>query len=351
MRTSAYRMIPTQSEDSADKWPADCCTVNSPAGSPINHITRPSMNPMIPLPELFRQWRKYSVGISTHLLFNPCIPLSWQRLASNAIGQWPMLQAAGVREEWLELARRPVCRFSTVHSRTDAAIVFFHGGGFTAGSIYSHRPMCGHLARATRLPVYSVDYRLAPEHPYPAAPDDCAAATLALLAHTGLSADRWVMAGDSAGGNLALVTALRLRPRGNLPGALLLLSPWCDPAATDLPWRFDPIVNPFWGMASARAYQGDAPSQAPGLAPLYADLSGLPPVLLQAGQEEILYPQIQELAAALQRADVDTTFQTYERLWHSGQMMAGFGRSAAEAVRQCGVFVDRCLPEQTPQAA
>lgn len=304
---------------------------------------------MSPLPELFRQWRKYSVGIGTHMLFNPYTPLSWQRLASNAVGQAPLLQVAGIREDWQMPAGRPVCRFSTANSRSDAAVVFFHGGGFTAGSIHSHRPMCGHLARATGLPVYSVDYRLAPEHPYPAAPDDCEAAALALMAATGLPASRWIIAGDSAGGNLALVTALRLQRQGRKVAALLLLSPWCDPADTDLPWRFDPVINPFWGMASARAYRGDAPAQTPDLAPLYADLRGLPPVLLQAGREEILLPQIEKLAAALRRDDVDTTFQVYDRLWHSGQMMAAFSRSAAEAVRQCGVFAAQHLP--APRAA
>ncbi|MCP2039673.1 acetyl esterase/lipase [Neisseria sp. HSC-16F19] len=301
---------------------------------------------MSPLPELFRLWRKYSVGIGTHVLFNPYTPLSWQRLASNSVGQWPLLQVQGINEDWLIAAGRPVCRFSTAESRSDAAMVFFHGGGFTAGSIHSHRPMCGHLARATGLPVYSVDYRLAPEHPYPAAPDDCERAALALMEHTGLPAARWVVAGDSAGGNLALVTALRLKRQDRQAAALMLLSPWCDPASTDLPWRFDPVINPFWGMASARAYRGNTPAQEPGLAPLYDDLRGLPPVLLQAGREEILFPQIEALADALRLADVNTTFQVYERLWHSGQMMAAFSRSAAEAVRQCGVFVEHHLPQQ-----
>lgn len=297
------------------------------------------------LSTLLRQWRKYSVGLTTHALFNPYTPLSWQRLASNSLGQWPLLQASQVHEEWLQLAGRPVCRFTPPQTRSDAAMVFFHGGGFTAGSIHSHRPMCAHLAQACQVAVYSVDYRLAPEHPYPAARNDCLAATDALLARLNLPPGRLLVAGDSAGGNLALNVALDLCRRGQTPAGLLLLSPWCDPADTQLPWRFDPVINPFWGMASARAYRGDTPPQDPGLAPLYADLHGLPPVLLQAGREEILLPQIERLAQRLHAAGVPLSFQVYDRLWHSGQMMANFSRSAAEAVRQCGIFAAQRLTD------
>lgn len=304
------------------------------------------------LPEIWRQWRKYSIGTTSHMLFNPFTPLLVQRLLLNGFGHMPWLSADKVHQHVLTLGGPPACRFSSQHERTDAAMVFFHGGGFTVGSTTSHRPLCGHLAQAGGIPVYSIDYRLAPEHPYPAAADDCEAATLALLQQHSIAANKLILAGDSAGGNLALVTALRLRGHNIRPAALVLMSPWSDPLDTGLPWRFDPILNPYWGIASARAYRGNGNGDDRDFAPIRADFTGLPPVLLQADGDELLLPQLERLAERLRAAGVELTYQVYRDLWHGGQIMAAVNPSATAAVTECGRYVQSILAaEPQPEAA
>ena len=146
------------------------------------------------LPEIWRQWRKYHIGMTSHMLFNPFTPLLMQRALINSFGHMPWL-AADVAEHNLQLGARPARRFGSP-AADGAAVVFFHGGGFTTGSLTSHRPLCSHLAKVCGIPVYSIDYRLAPEHPYPAAADDCEAATLALLQQPGIAADKLILAGQ-----------------------------------------------------------------------------------------------------------------------------------------------------------
>ncbi len=305
------------------------------------------------LPEIWRQWRKYHIGMTSHMLFNPFTPLLMQRALINSFGHMPWL-AADVAEHNLQLGARPARRFGS--PATDgAAVVFFHGGGFTTGSLTSHRPLCSHLAKVCGIPVYSIDYRLAPEHPYPAAADDCEAATLALLQQPGIAADKLILAGDSAGGNLALVTALRLHRHNIRPAALVLMSPWSDPVDTELPWRFDPILNPYWGMASARAYRGDSNGNSSDFAPINADLADLaclPPVLLQADDDEILLPQLERLAERLRAAGVNLTYQVYRDLWHAGQIVAAIHPPAAAALAECGRYVQEVLAASPlPEAA
>lgn len=294
------------------------------------------------LPSLWRQWRKYSIGLTSHMLFQPFTPIFIQRSLIDGFGYMPWLMAPGIHEDELTLAGRRARRFSNSQSQSNAAVLFFHGGGFTTGSLTSHRPLCSHLAQATGLTVYSIDYRLAPEHTYPAAANDAEAATLALIHEHGWAADKLILAGDSAGGNLALTIAIRLRAHHQLPAALILMSPWADPADTSMPYRFDPIINPLWGMASARAYQGqNTATHDHGYAPIHANLNGLPPVLMQYDDAELLLPQIERLIERLQQAGVAVTSQRYHDLWHGGQLLASIHRPAALAMAACGDFVQQ----------
>ncbi|WP_051940954.1 alpha/beta hydrolase [Stenoxybacter acetivorans] len=291
------------------------------------------------LQKLWQQCCKYSVGLTNHHIYHPAIPLLWQRTVADSVGHIPFLLPDGVSETEYSFAGRDVCCFNADNSQNDGVIAFFHGGGFTTGSITSHRPMCRHLAKVSQMPIYSVDYRLAPEHPFPAALDDVEAVVLSLLQTLNIDAGKLILAGDSAGGNLALAAAKRLQIQQKQPAALILLSPWVEPMDTRLTWRFDPVINPLWGIMSAQAYRGEAEDRNPEFAPIYADLAGLPPILLQVGREEILLPQIERLANKLQEANVPLTFEIYDYLWHSGQMSASINPVATEAVKSCGEFV------------
>ena len=297
---------------------------------------------------IWQQWQKYSIGLLNHAFFHPLVPFAWQRLCTDSLAQNPLLLTPGITETTLKLNGVSARCFSPPNPSLDSLMVFFHGGGFTTGSSRSHRPLCQQLAKACGIRVYSIDYRLAPEHPFPAALDDCEAATHALMPQSDPNQAHVILAGDSAGGNLALATAKRLQKQSYQPSALLLLSPWADPTDAQLPWVFDPIINPLWGWVSAQAYRGDTSIHNPELAPLYADLHGLPPTLLQAGKEEFLLPQIQRLANALQNADVPLTFTVYDGLWHSGQIAANLNHNAARAIAQCGTFVANILATNVP---
>ena len=188
----------------------------------------------------------------------------------------------GVRGEWLLPDGEP----------TSCAILYVHGGGYVACSPLSHRPLTTALARASGVPVFSLDYRLAPEHPFPAALDDVVAAFDAIR-ERGIAAERIVLAGDSAGGGLVLSAGLALRGRGTAPGGIVAYSPWTDLAATGASlrrnaWSDDMLVGS--GVAqSARSYaRGDADVRDPLASPLYGDLAGYPPALVFASTSEVL---------------------------------------------------------------
>ena len=239
-------------------------------------------------------------------------------------------------------------------------MLYLHGGAYCVGSPATHRALTSRLARVTGLPVFAADYRLAPEHPFPAGLDD------ALAAYRALQADGPViLAGDSAGGGLALATALALRDAGQAgdvgPAALVLFSPWVDLQMPDPPPPAPPgeaMLSLDWAGACAAHYVGDAAAQGSGhlrqppagagdspayadplVSPLRADLRGLPPVLIQAGTDELLHPQALALHDALQAAGVDVRCEITPRRWHVFQLHAGALASANAAVDRVARFV------------
>lgn len=228
------------------------------------------------------------------------------------------------------------CRFSTVsvggipalRSECGTAgpglVLYFHGGGYIIGSARTHRGVTGHLAKACGRAIIAPDYRLAPEHPYPAALDDAEAAYEAIL-RDGHNPNSITIAGDSAGGGLTIALAMRLRDKGRpLPASLAVMSPWVDLTHEHLyaPER-EPVLQPRWIDKAARLYCGTESPTNPYISPVYGDLSGLPPLLIQVGSEEILLNDAQRLAEAAQRRDVDCTLEIYNSLWHVFQVHAG----------------------------
>lgn len=204
--------------------------------------------------------------------------------------------------------------------RTDV-IVHLHGGSYFMGSPITNAALIVPIAQRTGLPVVSVDYRLAPEHPYPAAVDDAVAAYSALVSQHHVVA----MYGESAGGGLALAASVALREIGvELPDRLALLSPWVDLTCSGDTYRTlvhvdpdfpDPADPPVW----AAAYAGERVAE-PKASPLFADLAGLPPTLIQVGGREILLSDSCRLDSALRRAGVPSTLDVWDGLWHVWQL-------------------------------
>jgi acetyl esterase/lipase len=221
-------------------------------------------------------------------------------------------------------------------ARDDRVLVYLHGGGYTMGSPATHRALCARLSRLGRLRVLNVDYRLAPEHPHPAAVEDAVAAVRWIHAQ-GFAPSHVAIAGDSAGGGLTLATLLALRDAGDpLPAAAVCISPWTDLAATGDSLRskasVDPMVTEGPLRMMAAAYLGEKDARTPLASPLYANLRGLPPLLVQVGDCEILLDDATRLASRARDAGVDVTLEVWEEMFH---VWHAFAEMLPEAQRAC----------------
>jgi acetyl esterase/lipase len=244
------------------------------------------------------------------------------------------VKADGVRCEWL-LPEGCV---------SDKVLLYLHGGGFVYGWTDSHRHMVAHLARQMGVRALAVDYRLAPEHPFPAALEDCVAAYRWLLKQ-GIAPESIVVAGDSAGGNLTLTTMLWLRDHGDpLPAAAACLSP-----ATDMTEReeirrgFDPILHPRALIGFRASYVANNDPSDPLLSPVYADLHGLPPLLIHAGEDEILCGDCVRMAEVARQAGVETRVEVYPRMWHVWHMNFAELPEGAAALEDIAQFLSTHL--------
>ncbi|MEU8133606.1 alpha/beta hydrolase [Streptodolium elevatio] len=244
----------------------------------------------------------------------------------------------------------PARRVSVGPQDPERTILYLHGGGYATGSSRSHLSWGAHLARATRSAVYLLDYRRAPEHPYPAALDDTLAAWRALAATTPATTPL-VIAGDSAGGGIALTTALGLaaggsgHPGDRVADAMVLISPWLDPLR---PWPYeprygrDPVLRPAWLTCCAEWYANGVDRET--LAPARnSDLSRLPPTIVQCGTDDILAPEGAAFSdrAAAHGVTVDHT--DYPDLWHIFQVGAGLLAAADEALGDLAGSLDDVL--------
>lgn len=220
------------------------------------------------------------------------------------------VMAGDVACEWMEMPR--VAR--------DRVFLFLHGGAYHSGSPRTHRLLTAHLSRACHMRVLVPEYRLAPEHPFPAAVKDALAAYGWLLSQ-GIGENQIVVGGDSAGGGLALTMLLALRKAGaKMPRAAILLAPWTDLTASSQSYRtlrrFDPIITQEALRAAGVWYAGDRDPADPMLSPLFADLSGLPPMLIHAASDEVMVDDSRLLAERARAHGVDATLKIYDGLWH-----------------------------------
>lgn len=235
----------------------------------------------------------------------------------------------------------------------DRHILYVHGGGYALGSPKSHIAMAARLARRAAATVSVIDYRLAPEHTYPAAVDDCVAAYRAIAAD--VDPALITIAGDSAGGGATLATLCALRDAGDpLPGCAYLMSPWTDLTASGesvtTKADVDPMIDPDGIVNMARQYAGDTPLDHPGVSPLFADLTGLPPLLIQTGVDEVLLSDSTRLAERAREAGVDVVLDLVDGMWHVYQALSPLVPEATEALVRAAVFIRSRTPA-VPTAA
>lgn len=267
--------------------------------------------------------------------------LEKQRRSQDALGNmaasmsglvWEPFTLAGMDAAWMRLSRE---------HRRRRVILYCHGGGYTSGGLGFSKVLASKLTRATGMDTLAFDYRLAPEHPYPAAVEDALTAW-GHLESLGIAPGDIVLAGDSAGGNLALVLCLKLREAGRgLPGALLLMSPWTDMTASGESLRgragIDPVLTPEYMYAVREAYAGGLDPSDCLLSPLFADFAGFPPALIQVGTHEILYSDAERLAERMLSAGADCRLEVWENMWHDFQMYPS--KTASNAIQNMAHFL------------
>jgi monoterpene epsilon-lactone hydrolase len=240
------------------------------------------------------------------------------------------VMAGGVPAEWLVPAA----------GAANGVLLYVHGGAWTMGWYEPHRWLVSHLARATGRRALALDYRLAPEHPFPAPLEDCLAAYRWLLA-SGTRPEEIIIGGDSAGGNLTVTTMLALRDNGEpLPAAGVCLSPVTDLAGSGEagPPVHDAGLPVDWAKEQTRMYLGATDPHLALVSPYYADLHGLPPLLIQVGGDEYLLRDAERFVPRARDAGLDVTLQVYAGMWHVWQILVGFMPEANQAVEAVAAF-------------
>ena len=275
-------------------------------------------------------------------------PVGWaeRRQRINEIGStWPVaddvqleeVDLGGVKGEWSIVPGSDPSR----------VLMFFHGGGYCSGSIVSHRRMVTEAGRAARVRTLAVDYRLAPEHPYPSAHQDAMTAWR-FLRRQGIEARHIAVGGDSAGGNLTITLINRLRGAGEeQPACAWLASPWTDLTMSGASLAdkdgTDPLIHKAYLEELAQAYAGAVDRSDPLISPLFADLHGFPPTLVQVGSAETLLDDAVRLARAAGEADVGVTLEVWPHMIHAWPMWNAKLEEGRRALAHAGEFIRRWI--------
>jgi monoterpene epsilon-lactone hydrolase len=248
------------------------------------------------------------------------------------------INAAGVSAEWI----------SVPESIRSKVVLYFHGGGYIAGSIHSHRDLCIRIARASKTRVLLIDYRLAPEHPFPAALEDTVKVYQWLTTSEGVNTRNIIIAGESAGGGLTIATLIKLRnEKKNLPKAAICLSSFMDLAITGDSVKkkaeIDPMVTKEDLEFCAKQYIGNEDRKNPYASPLYADLQGLPPLLIQVGSSEVLLDDSLRFANRAKAAGIEVSLEVWDDMIHMFQLYAYVVPEGREAINRIGEFIQKYL--------
>jgi monoterpene epsilon-lactone hydrolase len=271
-------------------------------------------------------WRWPAPRIRAELESTPVPRDAVRRIARTAI------EIGGMQAAW----------FAPPGAAETPVILYVHGGSYIFGSLRTHADMLARLALATGVRVLGIEYRLAPEYPYPAALDDALAAYRWLL-DQGIAPARIALAGESAGGNLVAVTLIALRDAGApLPACGVLISPWVDLAGTHAsrqandPYDYGP---PEMLLAQARDFAGGVPLDDPRVSPLHADLRGLPPLFVQVGEVELLADEARAFAERARAAGVDVTLDLLPDMPHAAPLFAAFVAGGRRAIDDIAAFL------------
>lgn len=246
----------------------------------------------------------------------------------------------GLKAEWL----------TPRGAQENKLLIYLHGGAYVMGNCATHRQLVSYLAKFSGIKALLPEYRLAPEHPFPAAVDDAVGLYRSLLAE-GYAASNIVIAGDSAGGGLTMATLLSLRDsRHPLPAAACLLSPWLDLAATGESMtthaRKDPWFQPEDMPIVAAYYCREDQLRHPLVSPVYADLSGLPPLFIQVGEDEILLSDSTRAAEKVKAAGGDVEIEIWPGMWHVFQAFLRQVPESKKAAKKIGKFVQQALKDE-----
>jgi acetyl esterase/lipase len=237
----------------------------------------------------------------------------------------------------------------------DAALLYLHGGAYIMGSINTHEGLTSRLSASSGIPCLSIDYRLAPENPFPAQLEDALAAYRWLVDTHGLNARRIAVAGDSAGGGLALSLLCAIRDSNlPLPAAAVCISPWVDLEgegdSVESRAARDPMIDPSDLPAFKRLFLGEADSLDPRAAPIHADLTGLPPLLIHVGNDEVLLDDSTRIAKRAHAAGVDVRLEVWDGMFHVWHLFAPILEEGQHAIDCISNFVREHIPIQPIEA-
>lgn len=251
---------------------------------------------------------------------------------------------AGLYAEW----------YRPQQARPGKLFLYLHGGAYALGSCDSHRKLVTHIAKAGNIEAVMPEYRLAPEHPFPAGLEDAVAIYKELLA-SGYNPADIIISGDSAGGGLSVATMLQLRHQGlPLPGAAVLLSPFLDMSASGESVRTraarDPWFKPEEVEVVIRYYCPNEDVRNPLLSPVFANVAGLPPTLIQVGDHEILLSDSTRFADKLSTAGIDVELEVFPEMWHVFQLFVGKMPESKAAIRKIGAYIQNVFSRQDEPA-
>jgi acetyl esterase/lipase len=274
--------------------------------------------------------------------FNPNIPIDKARRDMESLTKFARLPS-NTRVELVSLDTVSAEWVYRNSAPDDRVVLYLHGGGYNMCSPSTHRELAAHISNATNAKVLLLDYRLAPENPFPCALEDAIFAYRWLLG-MGLNGGNIAIAGDSAGGGLSLAAAISLRDAGDpLPASIACISPWTDLEMTgdsiQINSEIDPMLNSPSLRIMANNYIGDYDPRFPLISPLYAELKGLSPILIHVGSDEILLDDSRHIAERARNAGINVKLKIYDRLWHVFHLNAKFMPEAKYAIQSFGGFI------------
>jgi epsilon-lactone hydrolase len=242
----------------------------------------------------------------------------------------------GIKCEWVAVDKQS----------SERVILHLHGGGYNTGSIHTHRGLAAELSKASGERVLLPEYRLAPEHPFPAALDDTLSVYRWLLGQ-GISSSNIIISGDSAGGGLALSTVMALRDNGEvLPRALICMSPWADLTMSNETYRTNKGIDFMINIENIRdrafMYAGGEELNNPLISPIFADFTDMPTILIQVGTDEVLLGESMAIAEKAKASCADVRLSVWEGMWHVWQLTGGMLPECSCALKEIGDFVSYC---------